>query len=258
MERCYERPHDLAFHAHVVDQYECNGATNLILDHTLFFPSIPQSPHPKDRGFINGIRVYDVIRQDGQIVHMLAQRANFKIGECVSGVIDQTIRAPYLAHHTVEHLILRVLERDWGITPLAWKYEHGVGRIIVTGSKLNRSILYDVTAEVNALTRANLPIYSYHEYLHREPWIRLPIRNDYEYLQRKPSLRLPIRNTPKLGEKVRIVEIGKFEDVVDRAVCDGLHCESTGMIAQIAVPTFKASKRKVNRWQISYEARLYH
>ncbi|MDZ4763377.1 MAG: alanyl-tRNA editing protein [Chloroflexota bacterium] len=231
MELFDRRAHDFIFYGKVVDVYDCADKTNVILDHTQFYPGKRGQPHPKDRGYLNKTRVMDVIRQDGRIVHMMDRKLDLSIGDQVTGAIELDARLRYMQHHTAEHLLLSRLFSRYTITPLAWHYHFGKSSIDVCCKTLTDAMLNHIERDVNALIRANLPVTIYEERLHADP-----------------PIRLPIDNPPRLGDFVRVVEIGD----VDRAVCDGLHCETTGRIDCISLNDFEPLG--VGHWNISYSA----
>ncbi|MBI4147902.1 alanine--tRNA ligase [Candidatus Woesearchaeota archaeon] len=77
--------------------------TYVVLDQTVFYPTSGGQLH--DLGTLGGIGVIDVFKQEGVIVHTLANTPSFKEGDVVEGMIDFERRKQLAQHHTATHII---------------------------------------------------------------------------------------------------------------------------------------------------------
>lgn len=95
----YETPYEYRFEAGVV---KLITPTKLVLDRTLFYPI--GGGQAGDAGYINGVRVNDVYKQDGVIVHVLEAPLPADT-RCVTGEIDRDRRRILSAHHSATHIV---------------------------------------------------------------------------------------------------------------------------------------------------------
>ncbi len=95
----YEHPHQFKFEANIV---KLITPTKLVLDRTLFYPL--GGGQAGDTGFIDGIPVVDVYKQDGVVVHVLGSPLPEGTTK-ISGEIDQSRRRILSAHHSATHIV---------------------------------------------------------------------------------------------------------------------------------------------------------
>jgi alanyl-tRNA synthetase len=95
----YEHPHQFRFDANVV---KLISPTKVVLDRTLFYPL--GGGQASDTGFINGIRVVDVYKQDGVIFHVLEAPLPADTTK-VTGEVDRDRRRILSAHHSATHIV---------------------------------------------------------------------------------------------------------------------------------------------------------
>ncbi|HMK47078.1 MAG TPA: alanine--tRNA ligase [Methanocella sp.] len=95
----YERPHEFRFEAAVV---KLLSPVKLVLDKTLFYPL--GGGQAGDTGFVNGIRVIDVYKQDGVVVHVLESPMPADTSK-VTGEVDDNRRRVLAAHHSATHMV---------------------------------------------------------------------------------------------------------------------------------------------------------
>ncbi|RME52792.1 alanine--tRNA ligase [Candidatus Woesearchaeota archaeon] len=75
----------------------------VVLDRTAFYPTSGGQLH--DEGTLAGVRVRDVFKQDGVVVHELEKEVTFRIGQLVQGRIDKERRVQLTQHHTATHIM---------------------------------------------------------------------------------------------------------------------------------------------------------
>ncbi|MEM4242812.1 MAG: alanine--tRNA ligase [Candidatus Woesearchaeota archaeon] len=76
---------------------------NVVLDKTDFYPV--SGGQVADHGELGGGHVVDAFKQGGVIVHVLAEKPEFKQGDTVTGRVDLARRKQLSQHHTSTHII---------------------------------------------------------------------------------------------------------------------------------------------------------
>ncbi|CAJ36284.1 alanine--tRNA ligase [Methanocella arvoryzae] len=95
----YEKPREFKFEANVV---KLLTPTKLVLDRTLFYPL--GGGQAGDTGFVNGIKVKDVYKQDGVIIHVLESPMPPDTTKVI-GEVDEARRRILAAHHSATHIV---------------------------------------------------------------------------------------------------------------------------------------------------------
>ncbi|WP_297549228.1 alanyl-tRNA editing protein [Thermococcus sp.] len=100
----------------------------LLLDQTIFYPTGGGQPH--DRGWINGVEVLDVYKDDtGDVWHVVAEPEKFKVGDEVELKIDWDYRYRLMrihsALHLLEHVLNEVLPGKWELYGSGMSAEKG-------------------------------------------------------------------------------------------------------------------------------------
>lgn len=197
--------------AKILASFKINKQVGLILDSTIFYPE--GGGQIADKGFINGIKVVDVQKYKGVIIHFLkdAENTNFKCGEKVRLEVDKEIRKQIRQHHTSVHLI------NWAARKVLGNHIWQAGSVVnedkatldVTHwEKPTPAQLEEIEVLANKAVRARLPI-------------------NFEWLKRvKAERKYGFRiyqggAIPK--EILRIVNIGSREI----EACGGLHLTNT-------------------------------
>lgn len=99
--------------------FECKGKVlkiinkYVVLDQSVFYPTSGGQLH--DVGSLNGVQVVDVFRQEGVIVHTLADAPKFKEGDVVVGKVDPVRRTQLAQHHSATHIIGAAARRVLGL-----------------------------------------------------------------------------------------------------------------------------------------------
>lgn len=95
----YAKPREFHFEAKVI---KLLSPEKLVLDQTLFYPL--GGGQASDTGFINGIKVKDVYKQDGVIVHVLESPISADTTKVI-GEVDSDRRRILAAHHSATHIV---------------------------------------------------------------------------------------------------------------------------------------------------------
>ncbi len=100
----------------------------LLLDGTIFYPTGGGQPH--DKGWINGVEVLDVYKDDaGNVWHVVAEPEKFKPGDEVELKLDWDYRYKLMrihsAMHLMEHVLNVVLPGEWSLYGSGMSSEKG-------------------------------------------------------------------------------------------------------------------------------------
>jgi alanyl-tRNA synthetase len=189
----------------------------VILDQSAFYPrGGGQEP---DTGVLGGIRVIEVTKQDGVIVHKLQNKSDFVEGQTIDGRVNNRRRELITKHHTATHILnssARNTLGSWVWQNSAFK-EEDYGRLDITHhSALNREEIWKIEQTANDVIRQNLPV----------------IINTYDRGAAEQNYTFRIYQGGVVpSNSVRIVNINNW----DIEACGGTHVRKTGEIGTIKI-----------------------
>lgn len=198
----YENCHLRSFTAKVLSCQEAEGAFQVCLDATAFYPE--GGGQPWDLGALNGIPVTQVHLREGQVVHTLT--APLTPGDTVAGQLDWPRRFDAMQQHTGEHILSGILCRRFGV--------HNVG--FHMGAE-TVTVDFDGPISQEALEEAE-------QEANRRIWENLPVHCWYPAPEDLPKI--PYRSKKALAWPVRLVEVPG----ADCCACCGVHVAATGEI----------------------------
>jgi len=231
-----ETPYETEFEAEVVAITE-NGVE---LSHSLFYPT--SGGQPGDTGTLTianqNIAVTNT-RKDkerDEVLHVLAEDSPaLNIGDKVTGQIEWVARHKYMRMHTAMHLLCSLITGD-----------ATGGQIGSTKSRLDFNVpgdAYDkeeLTQKLNTLIEADHPIST--------SWIT------DEELEANPQLIRTMSVKPPMGfGKVRLVQIGSDDNVIDFQPCGGTHVKSTAEVGKIRVSKIENKGKQNRRFNIVFD-----
>lgn len=223
---------DGRFRARVVEVAPREGGARVVLDRTLFYPA--GGGQPCDLGALGRGKVVDVVEEGERIVHDL-EGAPPAVGDEVDGAIDVARRRDHMAHHSGQHLLSGVLARRHGIPTVSFHLGREVATIDVARSSLEPWRLAQVEAEVNAEIRAGAPVTT-------------RVLRDAEARAAAPGLRkAPIAEALASPRGLRIVQLGRDPEPLDRDACCGTHVASTGEIGLLVILGAEKGKKGETR-----------
>ncbi len=207
-ERLYEKnAYCDEFCATVVSCTENDGAYDIVLDKTAFFPEGGgQAP---DKGTIDGVSVLDVQIRDGVIFHK-TERA-IECGKRVLGKLDFALRFSRMQRHSGEHILSGIVHSLFGYNNVGFHMSEEEMTVDFDGI-LSQSDLEKVEKEVNFTLWKNLDI-------------SVSFPTDEE--AKKLSYRSKLENI----ENLRLVTI----DGVDVCACCAPHVARTGEIGIVKI-----------------------
>jgi alanyl-tRNA synthetase len=174
------------------------------LDRTAFYPS--SGGQPFDTGAIGGVRVVEVIDEDGRIGHVVA--GEVAEAEAVLCAVDWGRRFDHMQQHTGQHLLSGVLHQEHGIETVSFHLGAESSTIDLNAERLDAERLEAVERRANELVCENRAVtVSYHA------------------AGEDAGLR---KETEREGT-LRVVTIAEL----DRSACGGTHVRATGEIGAI-------------------------
>lgn len=195
--------------AKIIDKFERDNKTNIILDKTIFFPS-QIAGQAGDSGQINGIEVENVYEDKGKIVHTLIREIN---STSVNLKIDWDKRFDNMQQHMAEHLLTYAFEHLYNANRKNFNLGKEFSTIDLELKKLDDNIINLVEDYVNRIVFSAFDIYS-----------RFIPKSEAE----KNGIKISAKVT---SEEIRIVEINSFF----KKACLGTHLYNTGEIGLIKV-----------------------
>ena len=193
------------FSAVVLSCEKTENGFAVILDKTAFFPEA--GGQKSDRGFIDGVRVFDVKTEDETIIHYTEKE--LECGKNVNCEIDFVRRFDFMQQHSGEHIVSGVAHSLFGCENVGF---HLSENIVTLDFDKNLS-----SDDLNLLEqRVNEKIYDNVKFITYYP--------DDETLKT-----LNYRSKKELSEKIRIVEI---EDT-DMCACCAPHVKTSGQVGLV-------------------------
>jgi alanyl-tRNA synthetase len=210
------------------------GKDWIILKETAFYPTSGGQEH--DTGFIEGIKVENVVKQGPWIIHYLFNAENFNIGQKVSCVIDEGRRNQLAQHHTATHLLNGVCKKILGkhIWQAGAAKTLEKGRLDITHyESLTKEEIEKIEKMVNEFIKKDIPVHSF--FMKRDE-----AEKKYGFVLYQGGA-VP-------GKELRIVEI----EGLDVEACGGTHLNSTGEIGELKI--LKTSKIQDGIIRLEYVA----
>ncbi len=207
----------------------------LILNKTYFYPTSGGAIH--DTGYIEGIKVIDVIKHGNAIIHVLEKEINKKEGDIVECKVDIQRRKLIERHHSSAHLINYASRKILGNH--VWQHgaykDENKGHIDITHYKsLSKEEIRKIEEEVNNLIFKEI-----------DTEVEILERSEAE---KKYGTRI-YQGGAVPGKYLRIVKIG---DEIE--ACSGLHVSNTKEIGIVKITNVKSIQDGVIR--IEYKSSL--
>ncbi len=210
----YEDSHIREFDAVVVSCEEREGAFEVVLDKTAFFPE--GGGNPADTGTLGKVNVLYTFERGDEVVHRCD--GPLEAGETVHGKIDWEKRFSNMQNHTAEHILSGIVHRRHGYANVGFHMgEEGV--IVDFDGFVDEIELSDIEREANEVVWRNMPVTQ-----------SFPAPEDLPHLEYRSKL--------DLTENVRLVTI----EGVDVCACCAPHVKRTGEIGVVKI--FESIRRK--------------
>ncbi len=203
----YEDAYRRAFRAEITGRRMIEGRPAVSLSRTAFYPTGGGQPH--DMGSINGALVIDVIKEGGEIWHVLESEPE---GDEVQSDLDWARRFDHMQHHTGQHVLTRAFIQTLGAETISFHLGADSVTIDLDRENVTPDQVARAEAAANAIVTDNVEV---------RAWYPSP-----EALQE-----LPLRKDVEVEGPVRVVQVGDF----DVTACGGTHVSRTGEIGLIKV-----------------------
>ncbi|MCL5268569.1 MAG: alanyl-tRNA editing protein [Bacteroidetes bacterium] len=214
----YTDPYTVVFDANVIELKESEGKHAAILDSTYFYPTSGGQEH--DTGFINGIPVVDVLEENDNIVHILAEKAEKGKAHCN---IDWSRRFSNMQQHTGQHILSAAFENLFNISTVSSRLGENAGTIDLSRQPSEEEIQKAV-AEANRIVRED-----------REVAVHFADQQNIGSFN--------LRKPPKVEGTVRIIDVKDF----DLSPCGGTHCTHASEVGFILTGDTEKVKGSLTR-----------
>lgn len=186
------------------------------LAETAFYPH--GGGQPCDAGYIGELPVLDVVLEEDEVLHKVAQLPDQTEVDCR---IDWSRRFDHMQQHSGQHLLSAVFRDLFQAMTLSFHLGSDYATIDIELPELSAAQMAEAEQEVNRLIFLNRRITSY-------------------FVTAEEMAKLPLVKLPKVTEDIRIVEI----EGVEYNACGGTHVSSTGAIGLIKL--LRSEKQKGN------------
>lgn len=190
------------FDAQVISCTKSKKYYEVVLDQTLFFPE--GGGQPSDIGTLNDIKVMDVQKKDGKIIHYTK---SFLEGK-VHGKIDWNHRFDLMQQHSGEHIVSGIVHSIYGFHNIGFH----MSDVITIDFDGPIEDVQEIEDKANQAVFENVP---FHIYYPTQEELK-----DLEYRAKK-----------EIEEELRIVEIEGY----DVCACCGTHVSHSGEIGMIKI-----------------------
>lgn len=219
----YREPYTKQFSSVVKKCTKCEKGFAIVLEDTAFYPE--GGGQSCDTGFLNGIEVFDVQRENNEVVHYL--KSPLEEGKTITGVIDWNRRFDNMQNHTGEHIVSGLIHQAYGYDNVGFHMGKDVIQIDFNGP-LSWKQLMEIEDRANEIVMSDRPVR-----------IFFPdgenLKN-YDYRSKK-----------ELKGKVRLVEIPE----ADLCACCGTHVSFTGEIGLIKILSVSKNRNGVRLEMLS-------
>lgn len=212
----YDSAYIQAWSTAITSVIEREDGIYVTLAETAFYPH--GGGQPCDAGTIGGIAVLDVVLEDQEVLHKVAELPGQTDVDCA---IDWTRRFDHMQQHSGQHLLSAVFRELYQALTLSFHLGSDYATIDLDLQELSAAQLAEAEQEVNRKIYRNLAITSY-------------------FVTAEEMAKLPLVKLPKVTEDIRIVEI----EGVEHNACGGTHVASTGAIGMIKL--LRSEKQKGN------------
>ncbi len=197
----------------------------VFLDRTAFYPR--GGGLVSDTGEIDGVRVVEVVKEDGDVAHILKENP-FRQGQAVHGKIDWDRRYRVMRMHTTAHILSSIFHSETGALITGNQISPDRSRIDFSIEEFDKEFFIGLIEKANRLVSEGAEVKVY--YMPREEALKIP-----------GMVKLAGRLPPSV-EKLRIVEI----EGIDIQADGGPHVKNIREIGKIVF--LKAeNKGKTNR-----------
>ena len=210
------------FEAVVLSVTERDGAFDVLLDRTAFFPE--EGGQSADRGYIGNCRVINAYEREGTVYHVTDVAPELGNVQCT---IDFDERYVKMQCHTAEHILCGIIHRLYGLDNVGFH----LGEDCVTfdiSAPLSRDQIDRVEELANEAVYQNICVTA-----------SFPSASELQNIEYRSKL--------ELTDNVRIVRIGE----VDCCACCAPHVDRTGEIGIIKILDIMKHRGGLRIWMVA-------
>ncbi|MBS4173091.1 alanine--tRNA ligase-related protein [Bacillus sp. FJAT-49736] len=212
----YSEPQTYEWTTEVTSILERNNKIYVTLAKTAFYPTGGGQPH--DTGYIDTLKVLDVVEEEEEIFHVLESKPDTKTVHCR---IDKKRRIDHTQHHTGQHLLSAVCIELYDVHTTSFHLGEETVTIDLDIPELTYEQLQTIEAKVN-------------QYIYEGKQVKTYLVKENELSQ------IPLRKIPDVKGEIRIVEI----EGIDYSACCGTHVLQTSEIGILKL--VKTEKQRGN------------
>ena len=198
----------------------------VVLDQTAFYPR--GGGLVSDIGTLGAVKVTEVVKENGEVFHIVDSPGALKAGDVVHGSIDWDRRYKVMRMHTTAHIMCAIVNRETGALITGNQISPDESRIDFNLDQFDREKISDYTKVANGVVARGLEVKSY--FMNREEALKMP------------GLVKLANALPPSVDVLRIVQIGDVDTQAD----GGVHVGNTREIGEIVVNRAE-NKGKNNR-----------
>lgn len=203
----FDDSYQIEFESRVREIRAHAGRPALILEATCFYPE--GGGQPGDSGEIEGVKVVEVIEEEGEIVHLLEREIQ---AEKVRGKIDWVRRYDHMQQHSGQHLLSQVCWEILGAETLSFHLGEESSSIELDLARLSEEEKREIETRATEIIFNNKPLKIY-------------------FIDESQIDEIPFRKRPIMSGLIRVVEIENY----DYSACGGTHVRRTGEIGLIKI-----------------------
>ncbi len=219
----HREPYAVEFSAKVTEA----GEDWIVLDQTLFYPGGGGQEH--DKGSINGLKVKEVVKENGRIVHKVPGHM-FSTGDEIKGQISWKRRYELMKGHTGEHMLFSSLKR--------LNEELELVKISISEDKKYLIVKGDVDWDMAQKAQEQIL-----------GWIADDLEITEQIVSKDDQIldEIRIKKERITDNEVRIIRIGD----VDASACSGIHVKSTSEVEFLIISKINSAKPEGD-WEIEF------
>lgn len=188
-----------------------DGRHGVTLSQTAFYPTSGGQPH--DTGWLNDVRVSDVVVEDGEVLHIVED--GLQVGLSVEGKVDWERRFDHMQQHCGQHILSAAFEHLYGWHTVGFHLSDASVTVDIE-TRVDMDELGDALLSVEAL--ANRIVFEDRAITAR-------------FVTTEELASIPLWKAPKVTENIRIVTIEDF----DYNACGGTHPLRTGQVGLVKI-----------------------